>query len=109
MKRDKGFSMLEVIISIFILSVMMASLYPALIKIYEERATIRQESIANNAIYEGLQLWLFENQLPVLEFRKEDTLFLWSVSQSNEREIRVCLTWSGRNGRDYKKCGYAKK
>ncbi|MDE5412286.1 type II secretion system protein [Alkalihalobacterium chitinilyticum] len=109
MKRNKGFSLLEVIASIFIFTILSLSVFPAFIKVYNERITIRQENVANESINETLQRWLFENQLPDGVFEKDDILFQWSVTQVTERDIKVCLSWSSKNGRDYEKCGYAKK
>lgn len=109
MKRDKGFSLLEVIASIFIFSILSLSVFPAFIKVYDERITIRQESFANEMINETLQRWLYENQLPNGVFEKGETMYHWSVLHVTERKLKACLSWSSKNGRDYEKCGYAKK
>ncbi len=90
---------------------MLLSLFPAFIKVYEERATIRQESTAYYAIDASIQSWLYENQVQVTggEFEKGGTFFEWSIFQITDRELKLCLSWSGKNGREYEKCGFAKK
>ncbi|WP_209123047.1 type II secretion system protein [Alkalihalobacillus sp. BA299] len=109
MKRDRGFSLLEVITSVFIVSIMSASLFPAMIKIYTEREAIREFRIANNNITEAIQVWLFEHTLPSGNFAERNTIYQWSILTLNDGQVKFCLTWSSKNGRDYEQCGHAKK
>lgn len=109
-KNCNGFTLVEVMLSFFILSVMTSTIIPGYIKVYQERKTILEEQQAQQYITNLLQAWIYDNE--TIENRKTITIkgteYVLKTKQ-NENELELCLTWDGRNAREYSICNYAKK
>lgn len=110
MKKCSGFTLVEVMLSFFILSVLTATILPAFVTIYNERMTIKQERQAHYYISNVLQEWLYDDkQLPHHEIVTIDDTNYVLQTENDGDEIKVCLKWDGRNERSYSVCNYGKK
>ncbi|MDG5788723.1 type II secretion system protein [Evansella sp. AB-P1] len=108
MQNDKGFTFIEVILSLLLFSVTVAVIVPAFVIVQQERQAIRSERDGEQLI---LHLYHENNDLDELDgtfVHLRSTTFYIKASNNNMMDI-LCVSWQGGNGREYDRCLSNKK
>ena len=109
MKNSDGFSLVEVIISLMILSMTIAVIIPALNMVFTERKTIREERVAEEMIHRIYMEFFYEG----VRYREEKIIFEnteYNLKIRDEaRFTYLCVSWEGVNRREYERCLSGKK
>ncbi|MED1601091.1 type II secretion system protein [Alkalihalophilus marmarensis] len=103
-ESSSGFTLMEVILALSLLSVCTLAILPAYLIIYNERLTLQQENLAGEQLRESIQNYLTGEEQP--------TAPLWMTveeTRSASGEYVVCAAYTGANKRQYHRCLYAKK
>ncbi|MEK4565611.1 competence type IV pilus minor pilin ComGE [Alkalihalobacillus sp. FSL R5-0424] len=103
--KCSGFTLIEVMISLVLLSIVTTFILPVLIKIHQERVVIKQQEEA---------LYLLEDYALAFTHGTAAASFNHSLYQFKNEVIadgstQFCLTWEGANSRNYESCLYTKK
>lgn len=103
--KCNGFTLIEVMISLVLLSILATFILPVLIKIHQERVVIKQQEEA---------LYLIEDYALSFTHGHAPASFSHSLYQFKQEVIadgstQFCLMWEGANLRDYESCLYTKK
>ncbi|WP_161568274.1 type II secretion system protein [Anaerobacillus alkaliphilus] len=111
MNNSKGFSLIEVMTSLMILSLTSMAILPALNQVYEERMAILQEKQGINILEKMLTEWTYDGDfLYEEEINDLETMYRVSYTFADSGpDLKVCVTWQGRNQRLYERCASAKK
>ncbi|WP_369293396.1 type II secretion system protein [Alkalihalophilus pseudofirmus] len=103
-ENSSGFTLMEVILALSLLSVCTLAILPASLVVYNERLTLQQENLAGEQLRESIQNYLTGVETP--------TAPLWMTVEemrSTSGEYEVCVAYTGANKRRYHRCLYAKK
>lgn len=103
-ENSSGFTLMEVILALSLLSVCTLAILPASVVVYNERLTLQQENLAGEQLRESIQNYLTGVETP--------TAPLWMTveeTRSTSGEYEVCVAYTGANKRRYHRCLYAKK
>lgn len=110
LRKEQGFTLLEVSFSLLILISAMGVLLPLLTTVYNEKLTIREHHQALLLLNEQLLEWKYEHVLPfhrtIIEHGTEYSV---TFSKDSDSKLIVCLTWLGKNKRSYEQCGFVIK
>ncbi|WP_411810034.1 type II secretion system protein [Alkalihalophilus marmarensis] len=104
MENSSGFTLMEVILALSLLSVCTLAILPASLVVYNERLTLQQENLAGEQLRKSIQNYLTGVEPP--------TAPLWLTveeTRSTSGEYEVCVAYTGANKRRYHRCLYAKK
>lgn len=108
LRNYKGFTFVEIMFALVIITVTVASTAPVLFVILNERQTLAEQltayEILHNTFAETKALHL--QTIPEKTIAKNDTEYTL-YSQTSDLEMRICVQWNGRNGRTYEECGVA--
>lgn len=111
MKNCKGFSLLEVIVALSILSIISTSSLSIIITVYKERIAIKESYHALELLQTQIQEWLFDAgdvvQDKVVEVN--GTVYVIDMEFQSDSKTKFCVRWNGRNERVYERCEYAKR
>ncbi|WP_420796757.1 type II secretion system protein [Alkalihalophilus marmarensis] len=103
-ENSSGFTLMEVILALSLLSVCTLAILPAYLVIYNERLTLQQENLAGEQLRESIQNYLTGEEQPPAP------LWLNVVeTRSASGEYEVCADYTGANKRKYHMCLYARK
>ncbi|MFA9559403.1 type II secretion system protein [Evansella sp. AB-rgal1] len=109
MKKDSGFSFIEIMISLVIFSATVSIIIPAIVKVQEERQSIREERLAEEII----QLVMYRTYVEKVPFLKEVHVkhgVTYSINVSETPNLDgLCISWEGENRREYERCLYKQK
>lgn len=110
MRKPNGYTLMEVVFSVLVLSIITATILPAFIKIYQERLTIREQHQAQTYLANIIQEWLFDQKSPEPNdyITINGTAYRQNIHLSHNA-LKVCLNWNGQNERTYTICDYGKK
>lgn len=98
-----GFSLLETMLALFILTATLMTIIPAFIKVQEERYAIRIDRYVEekmNSYYE--RVFLHGEQINETFHYESLTFFAWT--REEEGHTIFCISWVGRNEREYERC-----
>jgi len=104
MNCNKGYVFYEGLIAIFLVMVMLSTIFPVLLQLQFERVAIRQEREAIS-LMQGLMLNRYQtpdDPLPI-ELNGKNQTYGLHVDELDE-SIRYCLRWEGRNDREQSWC-----
>ncbi|MFK3937227.1 prepilin-type N-terminal cleavage/methylation domain-containing protein [Alkalihalobacillus sp. NPDC078783] len=103
--KRNGFTLIEVMISLVLLSIVTIFILPVLIKVYQERVVITQQE---EAIYllEELALAFTHGDSPA---SFSHSLYHLEQNVVVDGSTQFCLKWEGANSRYYESCLYTKK
>lgn len=104
--RNKGFTLIEVITAMMVISILTLFILPMLVQVYMERASIQEEQKVNILLKDAVQQWLHENKVPQVE---EDSTYELETFEVEKNQIKVCFSWKAKNNRSYIRCNYGKK
>ncbi|MGO4887139.1 prepilin-type N-terminal cleavage/methylation domain-containing protein [Anaerobacillus sp. MEB173] len=111
MRNCNGFTLIEVIASLSIVTVLMASCLPLFITVNNERVAIRENFYAFDLLYVSIQDWLIEERVHLYtqQVERNGTLYRITVQSEEMNNAFICIKWLGSNDRQYERCEYAKK
>lgn len=92
-----------------IVTVVTASLLPSLAIVYEERLAIQQEQTALHLLDMVISNWVHSDHLPISQKEIKQTAYTISFSINESEQLKACIHWIGKNGREYERCEYGKK
>jgi hypothetical protein len=96
----------------FGLSIFMTAVFtitPLLIEVYQERVTLKEESIAISLCHNALQEWVVSREEPGSDHIVGGNRKVYNVSWVRKDEaIEICIDWMGTNGRNRSVCGETK-
>lgn len=103
----KGFTLIEVTISLAMITIIIAATAPLFTTVLQERQTVKQQLFAYEIIQNTLEEYRTTNEEPIEEssISKDGTDYLLTVRQKTEDMIEICIKWKGKNGRNYEECG----
>ncbi|UCZ54574.1 prepilin-type N-terminal cleavage/methylation domain-containing protein [Bacillus shivajii] len=106
MKNCNGFMLIEVMIGMFIISVIISVIFPAIYFVQIERVTLKEEKAAEHI----LQRLTFES-LKNTGHLEEKVVYKNNVTYTviygqKLTHSELCLQWEGRSGRLYERCSY---
>lgn len=109
LQNYKGFTFVEVMFALVIVTVVVASTAPVLFIVLNERQTVSEQLTA----YELLQNTFEEaramnlNNISERTIEKNGTEYSLYSQTTSELHMQICVQWNGRNGRSYEECGVA--
>lgn len=110
LKSDDGFTLVEVITAMMIMSVITFTIVPLLVQVYKERVSIQESQKATFILTDLVQQWLHENITPHDNVILQDYPTITVDSSWVEtNQLKVCLHWTSKNERNYSRCKYGKK
>lgn len=112
LRNSKGFSLFEVIAAMGVFTIAAATLFPLLIHVYEERASIREQRQALELLQNHIQIWIADTDTEIAEDEvvEKGRSYRFSAKQTGSKNIlKLCVSWKASNERGYEKCGYGKR
>jgi prepilin-type N-terminal cleavage/methylation domain-containing protein len=111
LKNCKGFTLVEVITALMVLTIMTLVLLPSLAKIYQERGAIHQEHVALHLLDKAITSWIYDNNTLIEEnvVIEQNTTYTLTLLLNDDNYIRACINWIGANQRVYERCESGKK
>jgi len=107
---ERGFTLLEVVYSILILSLFTTTFFPILTMVYDERITIREQQASLGILSDSIHGWLYENDEPPLYESVKHNGTTYQLHHVPLKEVTsFCISWDGKNNRSYERCEQAKK
>jgi type II secretory pathway pseudopilin PulG len=108
---EKGYFLFESVVGLCILSLVASILFPTIIEIQLERATIREQQEARALLTEEMLLNSVGHQSRAFPHTVEGNYQTYSVQTVRDNKIwLVCLNWEGKNSRAQSIChSYFKK
>ncbi len=107
-KCERGFSLLEVLVSFSIWLLLLTTLIPSFVLVKQERANILFVNTANQLIFE--ELMAIKNGLRVKENKAISSNGIhYTLEWSSEDETKVCVRWEDKRKRPEERCGYTNK
>lgn len=109
LKKCNGFSVIEVLGSFAIFLVLVSSVLPIMMKLYQERAAVDYKREALLLLHNEKESFLYDH---IYSGNKEITTHRrrYEVTLQNEGELaQICVSWEAPWGKNGKVCGYAKK
>ncbi|MBU9724193.1 MULTISPECIES: prepilin-type N-terminal cleavage/methylation domain-containing protein [Bacillaceae] len=105
-RSSDGFSFIEVIIALFIFSVVAGTLLPAIITVQQERFSVRQERYAEELINQIVYDFQKEKGVEIVNYQNTTYIIHRYVAGDNRK---YCVNWEGKNGREYERCLLGKR
>ncbi len=86
------------------------SVAPILYEIYQERVTLQEESMAISLCHNLLLEWQVTGGLPAatVVFPSKDGKSFDASWEQDSGVMKICLDWTGSNGREKSVCGEAR-
>ncbi|OIJ11305.1 hypothetical protein BKP37_15965 [Anaerobacillus alkalilacustris] len=110
MNNCKGFSLIEVMTSLMILSIMTIIILPTLATVYQERSSIQQEQRAIIILEKVITEWIYEGKIVhEMQITEMNTIFTISSEATGKKELTACISWNAANNRSYERCESGKK
>ncbi|WNF37795.1 competence type IV pilus minor pilin ComGE [Bacillaceae bacterium IKA-2] len=110
MKNCKGFTLVEVMTSLLIVTVMISVLVPTLAIVYKERVSIRQEERALFHLERAITSWIYQDELnDGLVVGHENTQYTLAFMTIGNHELKACISWISENERQYERCASGKR
>lgn len=108
LRNYKGFTLLEVMISLFLIISTISILAPIMKKLHVEEKSIHDNQMSLHILSDQLNQWILGNDhlRSDVFIGKTDYHLQWNNDMYN---AYLCITWTGYNGRSYKQCGQAKR
>lgn len=101
--------MLEIILSLSVLSIALGGICPVLHKVYVERLTIKQErkalELLSNKIRRGSGTGFWQDEVT----SSGTTNYYWEREIGAGGRTGICIVFTGKNGREYKECEVIKQ
>ncbi|HET7579760.1 MAG TPA: type II secretion system protein [Bacillales bacterium] len=112
LKNRKGFSLVEVMAALTVLTITAAVSLPLLIHVYQDREAVHEELRAANLLQNHLKRWIVEGTAgaqnhQVLRHGGTTYRLTWNAEPELKAE-KICITWYSSKERRKQKCGYAK-
>ncbi|WP_179298758.1 type II secretion system protein [Evansella halocellulosilytica] len=106
MRNDNAFTLIEVVVGLFIISIVISVTFPFITFIQNERISIKQERIAEAILDEVYYETVVNRQVDTEQVIRVNH-FAYYLTFHNENEpLSICLQWEGRNNRPYERCLY---
>lgn len=101
-----GFTFIEVMFALVILTVTIASTAPVLYVVLNERQTVSEQLIAYEVLHNSIEEFRASKGQASLasSFERNGTQYEQYTTYLN-RDLHVCIHWEGRNKRVYEECG----
>ncbi|WP_106589796.1 prepilin-type N-terminal cleavage/methylation domain-containing protein [Salsuginibacillus halophilus] len=101
MNNNNGMTLVEVLISFFILLIVTAAAVPVFTQLTSERTALAQEYEAWVLLREQNEAWRYGNvSEDQAVFVAQDVQFVWEVKGTG----RACMRWTAANQRNYQAC-----
>src|SRR5690606_4320431 len=105
LQNYKGFTFIEVMFSLVIVTITVASTAPVLFIVLNERQTVADQLAAYEILQNNFEEALAKNLKNIYEKTIEKNGTVFSLySELNEVQLKICVQWDGRNGRAYEEC-----
>lgn len=106
-KDKRGFTMVEMLLSVSIWLMLCATLLPQLMLIITERRNTEIYNMGNQLLSEELQKEFNGEPLNIVSTEKNGVTYKFSKSY-NERlqKWELCVTWEDKLSKTYERCGY---
>lgn len=108
MRNSKGFSLIEVLAALAVMTIVVATVVPSLIHVYRERATIQEKRQALEMLHNRTQKWLAnEGDAAIYDDTVKKGVVTYSFTVKNhdsDGKLTLCVSWTGSNERGYHKC-----
>lgn len=106
LRNDNAFTLIEVVVGLFIISIVISVTFPFITFIQNERISIKQERIAEAILDEVYYETVVNRQVDTEQVIRVNH-FAYYLTFHNENEpLSICLQWEGRNNRPYERCLY---
>lgn len=106
----RGFTLIEVITSLLILTVITVFLLPTIATVYKERVSIRQEERALLHLDRAITSWIYEDQFKDgQKVEHENTTYTLAFMTTSNQELKACISWVAQNERQYERCANGKR
>lgn len=110
LQKSKGFSMLELLISLNIICFLTLSILPELILIEKHRFNLKLTNTANKLIQQELKFYIYDHGFKSADRKNVDMTNYYIVWEAiNEKMVKVCVSWEDNLGQSQEKCGYGKR
>jgi competence protein ComGE len=104
LKKDKGFFLAELLLSLSIWMLMTASLLPIYIHVSKQSINTEKELEAVHLLHEVIQFYLLEGIWADREEVRQGFLFQISWQQVEENPVGVCVTYDDAFNQAAQKC-----
>lgn len=112
LKKSDGFTLIEVMAALAVLTITAATTIPLLTQVYRERISVSQEREALAILQNRIELWTTSGKSSVPKnsvVHRSGTVYRMSWHlEDGKHTVKTCISWQGRNERRYEQCGYAK-
>ena len=107
MRSEHGFTLLETLTAVLVITVCLSFIVPAYIKIIQERESLKQEEEALSVLNQSLYHWIQneKDQPSIISQSGVQFHLVWQLL--GEGHIQICLDWSPPNKRSQRLCGEA--
>ncbi|SDY55242.1 hypothetical protein SAMN05421736_102247 [Evansella caseinilytica] len=103
LKKTAGFSFIEVMVSLVLFALTVGTILPAVVLVQKERSAIREERLAEEYLLDVYNRIYYEGEAVASHHvSKNGTEYQLTIRQ--EPVEGVCITWRGRNARQYERC-----
>lgn len=94
---------MEVMIALFVFSTAVGTIFPIIVKIQQERVSIRQERTAEEVLLYNYHKIIYGQEASANVVRKGKVDYLLTVHEDSHWRV-LCIEWEGKNGRNNKRC-----
>ncbi|SFD69367.1 hypothetical protein [Fictibacillus sp. KU28468] len=104
LKDSKGYYLLEALLALSVLSIVISGVSPVLHTLYTERFTLKQDREALELLSNKLIEFGNDDEGGTSIIRGRTADFQWK-----KKEGRICIEFTGKNGRAYRECDVVKQ
>ncbi|MBM7097317.1 type II secretion system protein [Bacillus sp. H-16] len=105
MKKCSGFTLVEIVISLFLISLIAGTMLPVYIQIKEERVWLEQERFVHGKLTDLILAYYYdEPELPD-SVERNGTVFFVRAKHLEKSELEVCIHWQYKT-KTREKCLY---
>ncbi|WP_017726964.1 type II secretion system protein [Halalkalibacterium ligniniphilum] len=108
MLNAKGYSLLEVLLALFCLTIATMFIFPAFLWIHEETKAIQRHSDGLKVLEEAGQQFLHFGEFPSV-IQVNDTVYEFTRHSLQNETFELCVQWTGKNERKDEVCLLAKR
>lgn len=109
LKNNKGFTLLECLVSLLVLSIGIQFLLPALVKCRAEMQVVTEQETALELLHNALVLWEQTETLPPTSSDVEGIHYIYDWQSRAPTIGTLCIKWSYPSSRHHSECGEMKR
>lgn len=91
-------------IALFVFAVGVGTIFPSIVKVQQERQTIRQERIAEEVLHYHYYKYFFDGEEAKETVVVNGEVIYFLTVKEESKESVLCISWEGENRRGYERC-----